>query len=88
MDWITAAIWAIVGLCIWVFMDSKKKYDAHLKECNDRRVSEATYDATVKERIQNIEADSRRNRSEIRWLGDCMISVCERLKIDRPDRPE
>lgn len=88
VDLITAAIWAVVGLCIWIFLDSKKKYDAHLRECNERRINEGRMDATTQQRIETIEENSCQTERSVGWLGDCMIRLGTKLNIDLPDRPE
>ena len=87
-EFVNIVVWALVGVCIWIFNDKTKKYDAHLKECNDRNERVAGYEAKMAERISAIEHNSRRSRAEIQWLGDCMIQLGTRLKADLPDRPE
>lgn len=87
VEFINAVILALVGLAIWIAQDRMKKYDAHLKECNERRAIDAATDATTKQRICTIEGNSNRNRAEISWLGDCIIQVGTKLSVDLPDRP-
>lgn len=85
---ITAGIWALVGVCVWIFLDKTKKYDAHLRECNQRRIDDGRLDADVSRRIQTIEENSCQTERTVGWLGDCMIRVGTKLDVDMPDRPE
>ena len=88
LEIVSPIIWALVGVCIWIFNDKTKRYDAHLKECADRNERVAQSDAKTTERICTIETNSKRNRREIAWLGDCMITLGTKLNADLPDRPE
>lgn len=85
---ITAIIWALVGVCIWIFQDKTRKYDAHLKDCSERNERVASKDAKFAERLCSIEEHSKHNRKDIQWLGDCMITLGTKLDADLPERPE
>ncbi len=87
-EFINAIIWAFVGVLVWIWNQKTKAYDMHLKECNERRQKDAVTDATVAERICNIERNSNKNRGEIAWLGDCIINLGAKLNVQLPDRPE
>jgi hypothetical protein len=88
MEWVNGILWALFGVCMWIWADRTKKYDAHIKECNEKRIEDAKRNATVEEQISTIENNSQNTRRDLVWLGDCMVQVCQKLNIPRSNRPD
>ncbi len=88
LEVILAVTWGFIGILVWIWNQKTKTYDQHLRECNSRRVNEATADATIQERICVIERNSNKNGREIQWVGDCIIEMGAKLRVELPDRPE
>ena len=79
-----AVLGGIMSITAWLFKGRMAAYDKHLEECRDRMVTQGRMD----ERLISVEAQVKGIRTNLHWVGDCMLTVGSKLDVKLPDRPQ
>lgn len=77
---LTIAISVVGGLMTiiaWLFSRKLEAYDKHLDECRERAVTMGR----MEEKLKAVE-------NEVRWVGNCMLSIGTKINAELPIRPE
>lgn len=80
---VTYAIVLLVALLAWLGRMYARRLDNHLAECSKR----AQAHAGLEQKVVNLLEDSRESAEQVRWVGDCVITIASSMKIHLPDRP-
>lgn len=93
-EFIVLALGVFMAILGWIGRNAKQELDEHLKECNLRRINEASALSSLDERVESIEKSSTRIDRNVVWLGDYIITLGTglqehvALKVKLPERPE
>jgi hypothetical protein len=60
-----------------------KAHEEHEKECNRRHEQ----NAAVVEKVATMEKSIVDINEQMRWQGDCLITIAAKMSVDLPERP-
>lgn len=83
---LTIGMFVIGGLVSIIGIFFKKKMDAYDKHLDECHVKDIAHGITA-ERVSALDKQMGSVRSDLHWLGDCMVTMGAKLEVNLPDRP-
>lgn len=76
-------ILGLLALVTWLLRGKIKKYDDHLDKCADKEAAEAV----LSNQVESLDERVVKLQDSNEWVGDCIVSIGARMKVELPDRP-